>query len=99
MEACDNAGSLSVMSSPAPTVLPSVEPPAGVELRLGWVVAAQFWRAHTPAEVPGRCGRCLLPWPCWSVRWADEFLNSLVLSPDELVAMQRTRETQLIPRL
>jgi len=85
-----------VTAGPNGTVLPSLEPPPGVELRVAWMVGAMFWRAHTPADTPGRCGRCLLPWPCWSVRWADAFLNSIVL-PDE-PADQSARDTEPIPR-
>jgi len=76
--------------------LPSLEPPPGVKLRVGWEVGAMFWRAHTPADVPGRCGRCLLTWPCWSVRWADDFLNSTLL-PDRPVDPS-THITEPIPR-
>ena len=76
--------------------LPSLEPPPGVDLRVGWVVGAQFWRAHTPADLPGRCGRCLQPWPCRSVRWADDFLNSTLAPLGGLAAS--TRDTEPIPR-
>jgi len=85
-----------VTAAPIGTVLPSLEPPPGIGLRIGWVVAALFWRAHTPADAPGNCGRCLLPWPCWSVLWADEFLNSTVLPLDGPAAS--TRDTEPIPR-
>jgi len=84
------------MTGPPGIVLPSLSPPDGVELRVGWAVAAMFWRAHTPAEVPDRCGRCQERWPCLSVRWADDFLNS-TLSPDEPAALG-VRETEPIPR-
>lgn len=80
-------------AGPRGTALPSLEPPPGVELRVGWVVAAMFWRAHTPADVPAACGRCRMPWPCLSVRWADAFLDSTLL-PAEPIA----RNTEPIPR-
>lgn len=61
-------------------LLPALEPPAGVELQIGWMVAAMYWRAHTPADAAGRCGRCQLAWPCWSNRFADAFLDSAVMT-------------------
>jgi hypothetical protein len=82
------------MTAGTPAALPSLEP--GVELRVGWVVAAMFWRAHTPADTPSRCGRCRMPWPCWSVRWADEFLDLTVPPPGG--PEMRNRDTEPIPR-
>jgi hypothetical protein len=77
--------------------LPSVDPPPGVELRIGWVVAALFWRAHTPANLPGQCERCHQPWPCLSVRWADAFLDSTVLTDEQVAAS--VHDTQPISKL
>jgi len=66
-----------------------------VELRIGWTVAALCWRFHAPTAL-NRCGGCGLPSPCWSARFADDFLNATVSPPQEPAA-QTTRDAEPIP--